>query len=125
LPKVLVLSSILSSIDVIRAALFCLIIRTYRYWAIDVDDRANVSTVAQGITDITDDLNSRLPAALQEDPNGFRYFPILTTQSDLDARVQHAVQPTVVALVLFGVLAALATLLLAVLASARNLRQSR
>ena len=121
----LVLSSILSSIDVIRAALFCLIIRTYRYWAIDVDDRANVSTVAQGITDITDDLNSRLPAALQEDPNGFRYFPILTTQSDLDARVQHAVQPTVVALVLFGVLAALATLLLAVLASARNLRQSR
>ena len=76
-----------ASIEVIRAALFppdCS--RTYRYWAIDVDDRANVSTVAQGISDITDDLNARLPAALQEDPNGFRYFPILTTQSDLDAR---------------------------------------
>ena len=115
-----------ASIEVIRAALFppdCS--RTYRYWAIDVDDRANVSTVAQGITDITDDLNSRLPAALQEDPNGFRYFPILTTQSDLDARVQHAVQPTVVALVLFGVLAGVATLLLTLLASARNLRRSR
>ena len=54
-----------------------------------------------------------------------KYLPILTTRADLEAQVHHSVQPTVVAFVLFGVLAGLATLLLTVLGMARLIRQAR
>ena len=37
--------------------------------------------------------------------DGPKYFPILTTRADLEAQVHHSIQPTVVAFVLFGVLA--------------------
>ena len=97
--------------------------RTYRYYAIDVDDSANVRAVTRSIKAITDDLNQGLPPELLE--TGTSYFPLLTTQSDLDAQVAHSVEPTVVAFVLFGVLAGVATLLLAILGCARIVRLAR
>jgi putative ABC transport system permease protein len=98
---------------------------SYRYWALDIDEPDNVAAVARAVTDLTDELNAGLPAALQAEDATLRYFPILTTQSDLDARVAHSVQPIVVALILFGLLAGVASLVLAVLAGARILRSSR
>ena len=54
-----------------------------------------------------------------------KYLPILTTRADLEAQVHHSVQPTVVAFVLFGVLAGPATMLLTILGSSRMIRQAR
>jgi hypothetical protein len=96
--------------------------RSYRYWALDVDRPANVPAVARAVAAATDDLNRTLPAALQNEDATLRYFPILTTQSDLNAQVAHSVQPIVVALVLFGVIAGVATLLLGLLGTVRILR---
>ncbi|HEX5095999.1 MAG TPA: ABC transporter permease [Acidimicrobiia bacterium] len=97
--------------------------RSYRYYALDIDEPANVAGVTQAVSEIIGDLNATLPAALRE--AGLGYLPILTTQADLDARVDHSVQPTVVAFELFGVLAGAATLLVTVLGAARALRQAR
>jgi hypothetical protein len=113
-----------ASLPVIQAAVYpsdCS--RTYRYYAIDVDDPSNVPAVSRAVKAITDDLNLGLPRELVE--TGISYFPLVTTQSDLDAQVAHSVEPTVVAFVLFGALAGAATLLLAILGCARIVRLTR
>ena len=99
--------------------------RTYRYWALDIDDPANVPIVKRELEQLSARLNDTLPAVMKDIPDGPKYLPILTTCADLEAQVHHSAQPTVVAFVLFGALASVATLLLTILGMARLIRQAR
>jgi FtsX-like permease family len=94
----------------------------YRFYALDVDDPHNVPAVEDAIAQRAAALNASIPAELQK--NGVGYYPIFTTRSDQERQVQSAIGPTVVALVLFGGLAFVATLAISALAVARLVRQS-
>jgi putative ABC transport system permease protein len=82
-----------------------------------------VPLVEREITDRAAVINRTLPAFLIK--NDFVFRPIITTRAAVDQRVQHSIRPTVVALTLFGLLAALATLAIIALAVARIMRQVR
>ena len=95
----------------------------YRYYALDVDDPHNVPAVERAIADRAAAINKTLPPILLQ--NTFIIRPIITTRADADQRVAHAIRPIVVALTLFGALAALATGALIALAVARIMRRTR
>ncbi len=95
----------------------------YRFYALDVDEARNVPAVQREILRRADALNAALPSALTE--QGISYQPIMTTRGDERARVEHAIRPGIVALTLFGLLAATATVVVCALFALRIIGQSR
>ncbi|MCU1427279.1 MAG: hypothetical protein JWL83_1279 [Actinomycetia bacterium] len=93
----------------------------YRYYALDIAP-GKVAAVERAFHDRIGALNAALPKAAVE--RGAAYYPIVTTRADEQRRVEQAIRPTVVALTLFGSLAAIATLTVAALAAARLTRQA-
>ncbi len=92
----------------------------YRYYSLAVDGgAASAPRVLAAVSSIIDDANTRLPFS---GPDAPRYFLISTTTAAEQARVERATRPTVVALAVLAVAAALATLLIAGLTVARELR---
>jgi len=96
--------------------------RNYRYFALTVDHPANVPEIKRRIDRLAVQLNAQLPKALGT--VGASYYPIITTRRDADRQVQHAVRPLVVTLRLFGVVALLATVVLAGIAASRRQRRA-
>ncbi len=94
----------------------------YRYYAIDVDETANVAAVTAELGRRATKLNRTLPRFLRD--NDFNYFLIPTTSADEQRRIDDAIRPTVVALALFGALAAIATLAVVMLVAIRLIRRS-
>jgi hypothetical protein len=96
--------------------------RNYRYFAITVDDPANVPQVKLALDRLANRLNATLPGVLLA--NGVSYYPITTTRRSADRQVQHAVRPLVVTLRLFGVVALLATAVVGGIAAGRRQRRA-
>ena len=94
----------------------------YRFYTLDVDEPRNVAAVQRELLRRADDLNAGLPSVLTE--QDFGYLPIITTRADAQARVEHAIQPGVVALTLSGLLAAVATVIVYALFAVRLIGQS-
>ncbi|MDQ1520465.1 MAG: putative transport system permease protein [Actinomycetota bacterium] len=93
---------------------------SYGYYALNIAP-GKVAAVERVFHQRIGPLNAALPKAVVEQGSG--YYPIVTTRADEQRRVEQAIRPTVVALTLFGSLAAIATLTVAALAVARLTRQ--
>lgn len=98
---------------------------SYRYFALRVNDPANVPTVERLIQRRLTALNSQLPPAMRAIPDGPAYYPVVTTRRDNEAAVQHSVRPSVISLRVFGGVAGLATLVVLLLGAARIMRSGR
>jgi hypothetical protein len=112
-----------SDLDELLPAVFppnCSIL--YRYYALSLDDPANVAAVGKiahrRLTALDGPLRDRIGKAADQ----ISYYPIITTRRDADARVRHAVRPIVVALDIFGWVALAATLVVIALAAGRLMR---
>lgn len=95
---------------------------SYEYFSLRVDggDRG-VAALAAALTERFADENERLPAALRADDIGFEVVP--TVMADERRRVQRSLDPAVTALQLFGVAAAVSTLVVALLGAMRVARR--
>ncbi len=109
-------------IDEITDALFprdCA--RSYRYYALDLDDPRRVPATVDRVQAIVQRLNRQSGFA---DDQGPAYYPVTTTRGETDRQVQRAVRPLVVALRVFGAVALMATMALAAIASGRVQRRA-
>ncbi len=98
---------------------------SYRYFALDVDDPANVPAVKRAARQELSALNRRLPEQWQAIEDGPAYYPVITTRREAEEAVQRSVRPTVVALRLFGGVTALASLAVVLLGAARIVRSGK
>lgn len=96
----------------------------YRYFSLQVagGDSA-VGAVADALVDRFEAENERLPTVLRE--NDIGYFLIPTSTLDERTRVQQSLRPAVTALRLFGLVAGLATVVLALVSALRVARQEQ
>jgi len=93
--------------------------RQYQYYSLELEDgKSGVPAVGTDFSRVANRLNARLPAALQEVTG---YFYVSQDRADLDRAVRQTSRPTVVALTVFGVVAAGATLTVVALVLARLL----
>ncbi|MEJ7799036.1 MAG: FtsX-like permease family protein [Ilumatobacter sp.] len=95
---------------------------SYRYWSLRVagDDGAIQATL-DALTSRFDERNGELAPAVQE--MGLSYVPIVTTTADASERVDRTMRPTVVALTMMAIGAALVTIMVASLLLARALHR--
>ena len=94
----------------------------YRYWSLRVgDDEGSVQAALDALTSRFDERNGELAPAVQE--MGLSYVPIVTTTADASERLDRTMRPTVVALTLMAVGAALVTAILGLLLLARALHR--
>jgi hypothetical protein len=95
---------------------------SYRYYSLAVDGgAAGMAPVIDALLGQVSALNDSVPLAVTRDGGG--YFPIITTTERERERVERSVQPTVAALAVLSGIAAAVTLVVALLAIARELRQ--
>jgi hypothetical protein len=94
----------------------------YRYYSLDMVDGAGSATATDAFLDRANELNRDLPDALTE--RGTSYFLIATTTAQDRERVERSIQPTVAALGVLAVVAAIVTIVVAGLTVARELRRS-
>ena len=96
--------------------------RSYRYYSLRVEGGdGGVGAVTSALADRFLEESGRLPAALQVNNIGFEVTPTVT--SDERQRVQRSLAPAVRALQLFGVAAAISTLVLVLLGAVRFARR--
>jgi hypothetical protein len=96
---------------------------SFRYYSLDLTDgTAGVPGAVDDARQATVDLQAELPQAVRD--AGATYFLVATTTAREAERVARAVRPTVAALGVLGVAAALVTVVVAGLAAARELRRS-
>lgn len=92
--------------------------RQYQYYSFTLDGSEGASAaIQQAFNDIAGDLTEQLPAFFQENAG---YYFVSQARADLDAAVRQTTRPTVTALIVFGVVAALATLVIVALVVARG-----
>lgn len=97
---------------------------TYRYFSLHVaGGDAAVGAVADALVDRFDAENERLPTVLRENDIGYVLIP--TSTLDERTRVDHSLRPAVTALRLFGLVAGLATVVLALAGALRVARQEQ
>jgi hypothetical protein len=94
--------------------------RQYRYYSLGLEPDARPSAISDAFNAATEDLNAEIPEVLRED---IGYYFVTQDRTDLDHAVRQTTRPTVVSLVVFAVLAALATLTVTALAVARILQR--
>lgn len=92
---------------------------SYRYWSLRVDDDVAIQDTLDALSSRLEERNAGLPPAMQE--MGLSYMPIVTTTTDAVERVDRTMGPTVVALVMVALVAALVTIVVASLVLARAL----
>lgn len=97
---------------------------SYRYFSLQVDGGdAAVARVADALVDRFEEENERLPTVLRENDVG--YFLIPTSTLDERTRVDQSLRPAVTALRLFGTVAGLATVVLALMGALRVARRKQ
>lgn len=97
---------------------------SYRYYSLQIaGGDAAVGTVADALVDRFEQENQSLPPVLLENDIGYSLIP--TSTSDERTRVEQSLQPAVTALRLFGLVAGLASVVLALLSGLRIARQEQ
>ncbi|MET0910680.1 MAG: hypothetical protein ABWZ99_14530, partial [Ilumatobacteraceae bacterium] len=94
---------------------------SYRYWSLRAAGGDSTQATLDALTTRFDERNAALAPVMQE--MGLSYVPIVTTTADTVARVDRTMGPTVVALVMIAVAAALVTIVIASLVLSRALRR--
>ncbi len=96
----------------------------YRYFSLQVaGGESAIGAVADALVDRFEEENQRLPTVLRE--NDIGYFLIPTSTLDERTRVDQSLRPAVTALRLFGLVAGLATVVLALMSALRVARQEQ
>ena len=97
---------------------------SYRYFSLQVagGDSA-VGAVADALVDRFEEENERLPTVLRENDIGYLLIP--TSTLDERTRVDQSLRPAVTAMRLFGLVAGLATVVLALMGALRLARQEQ
>lgn len=89
---------------------------SYRYYSLDLADGVSLAGVREQFQAASDRLTPELPATLSQ---GVGYFYISQDRVDIDHAVRQAIRPVITALVAFGTVAGIATLVIFALALAR------
>jgi ABC-type lipoprotein release transport system permease subunit len=97
--------------------------RDYRYYSLQLDDDASLAAIREAFNDSMDRLTAAIPPELVE--GGASYYFVTLDRTVLDHAVGEATRPTVISLVVFGVMAAFATISVAALMIARTLQRGR
>lgn len=97
---------------------------TYRYFSLHVaGGDAAAGAVADALVDRFEKENERLPTVLRENDIGYVVIP--TSTLDERTRIDQSLRPAVTALKLFGLVAGLATVVLALVSALRVARQEQ
>lgn len=97
--------------------------RSYPYYALQLEDRPGIKAdIRRGFAQAVDRLEKDIPRDLRD--QGISYYYISQDRTDVDRAVGHVTRPTVTALAVFGLVAAIATLTIVALAIARILRRN-
>ena len=95
---------------------------SYRYFSLQIAG-GDSAVVADALVDRFEEENERLPTVLRE--NDIGYFLIPTSTRDERTRVDQSLRPAVTALRLFGLVAGLATVVIALMGALRLARQEQ
>ena len=96
--------------------------RDYRYYSLQLDDDATLASISEAFDDSLDQLSAGIPAEMVSNVG---YYFVTQDRTVLDHAVRQSTRPTVISLVVFGVVAALASIAVAALTVARALQRGQ
>lgn len=96
--------------------------RDYRYYSLQLDDNATLASIREAFDESLERLSAGIPAEMVNDVG---YYFVTQDRTVLDHAVRQSTRPTVISLVVFGFVAALASISVAALTIARALQRGQ